>query len=63
MKSRQVSSGSVSTIVYFIWFVIGVYVLVWFYTAVKRIEKSLREIEKRLESQTGKDTRQTESTA
>jgi len=63
LNSRQVPSNIANTILYLIWFVIGVCILVWFYSAIKRIEKSLKEIEKKLESQTEKGTSQTGSTA
>jgi hypothetical protein len=51
-RSRQViDTGSLITILYSVlYLVIFLYLLNWFYQAVKRIEKSLQGIEKRLEA-------------
>jgi len=63
LKIRQVPSGETYAILSFIGFVIGIFVLVWLYLAIRQIKKSLKEIEKKLESSIRKDTDQTESTA
>jgi len=56
-KSRQVvyDYGLFYVIMYVVVLAFVAYWLNWFYSAIKRIEKSLQEIEKRLESQIQKD--------
>ncbi len=52
-ESRQVSvdTGSLITLLYsLVYLAIFLYLLNWFYKAVKRVEESLQRIEKRLES-------------
>ena len=65
MNSRILVSDvatSLYIVLYLVFLALIVYVVYWVYSAIKRIENSLREIEKRLESKTGKDTSQTEPT-
>lgn len=47
--SRQFASDSFSQLVTIIWFLIAVFVVYWFYRALRRIEKTLSDIKKLLE--------------
>ena len=47
--ARQLSSDTISTLVSAIWFLIIIGVVFWFYSALRRIEKTLVEIKKLLE--------------
>jgi len=48
--SRQVPAADANTIFLLLWFLVFVGVLYWFYSTLKRIEKTLVEIKKLLES-------------
>jgi hypothetical protein len=50
--SRQVIAVDINTIFILFWFLIIVGVLYWLYSTLKRIEKTLVEIRKLLESKT-----------
>ena len=50
--SRQAIAVDTNTIFLVFWFLIIVGVLYWFYSALKRIEKTLLEIKKILENKT-----------
>jgi len=48
--SRQAIGVDTNTIFLLFWFIIGVVVLYWFYSTLKRIEKTLLDIKKLLEN-------------
>jgi len=48
--SRQVPATDANTIFLLIWFLVFVGVLYWFFSTLKRIEKTLLEIKRLLES-------------
>jgi len=50
--SRQVVSVDVTSLIILIWILFSFLVFYWFYSILKRIEKTLQEIKKLLESKT-----------
>jgi uncharacterized protein YoxC len=46
--SRQIIAVDLNSLFSLVWFVIVLWILLWFYNTLKRIEKSLEEIKKQM---------------